>query len=169
MANTLSSRLVTIVLYLGLAGCAAVARGPLFDASALPPLTGDTVRIVVFRQSAPGGFGAGVTIPVKLDGQDFVEFPQLGYAWRDLPAGRHELTAARPALVAPGRARLALDMRPGATAYVEVRHSGSAVASVFVPIASVTATDQEKGGAYDLELVDPARAMVVLSRCRRAE
>lgn len=169
MRRASSSELATILLSLGLSACAAVARGPVYDASSLPALTGDRVRIVVFRQSAPGGFGAGVTIPVELDGRDFVELPQRGYAWRDLPVGKHELTAARPQWTFPGRARLVLDVDPGATAYVEVSHSGTALASVFVPIASVTATDSEKGGAYSLELVDPERALTALGRCRRAE
>ena len=165
MANTLLSGLMVTIFSLALGGC-AVARGPLFDASTLPALTGDTARIILFRQSAPGGFGAGSSIPVKLDGQDFAEFPQLGYAWRDVPAGRHELSASRPGWWA-GRARLVLDLSAGATGYVEVSHSGAAVASVFAPVAAVTATDSETGGPYSLVLTDPARAVSALSKCRR--
>jgi hypothetical protein len=168
MPNAPFSWLTIALLSLGLVGCPA-ANGPLYNAAALPPPAADTVRIVVFRQPAPGGFGAGVEIPVKLDGQDFAELPQLSYVSRDVPAGSHELTAARSALTFPGRARLVLTMDPGATAFVEVSHSGAAMASAFVPIASVTATDSEQGGAYRLQLTDPTRALSLLSKCRRAD
>jgi hypothetical protein len=113
MPNVPFSSLTIALLSLGLVACPA-ARGPLYDAAALPPPATDTARIVVFRQAAPGGFGAGVEIPVKLDGQDFAELPQLSYVTRDVPAGSHELTASRPALTFPGRARLVLAMQGGA-------------------------------------------------------
>ena len=163
----MKQRLLGLMLLPLVAGC-AVARGPAFDASALPALTGDTARIVVFRQSATLGFGAGSSIPVKFDGQDFVKLGQSGYAWRDVSAGTHELSASARWRW-PGTARLRLNLAAGATAYVEASHSGAAVASVFVPLASVTATDSEKGGPYSLELADPARALSVLKKCRRAD
>src|SRR4051812_26887817 len=102
MARSAVLRVLSVSLLVALlAGC-AVAKGTQFNAASLPPLKPGEARVIVFRQSPL--YGSGQTFPVTLDGQNFVKLPQSGFAWRDVPAGKHELEAS--AFSYAGTARL---------------------------------------------------------------
>jgi hypothetical protein len=170
MSRSFYSRLFLLsacVLLTALAGC--VANGPPFNAAQLPPLASGEARIIVFRQSGALGFAA--RIPVTLDGQSFVDIPQDGFVWRDVPAGQHELESS--ATLYTGTARLGGVLQAGRTIYVEARYAqGTRTATGvawFGPAGVFSTSETEQRGLYRLVETDPLAALSVLARSKHVE
>ena len=158
----MAARRALILLLLALGGC--VAQGPPYDPARLPALDQGAARILVFRES--GLIGAAAPIPVDLDGQPLAALAQDGYAWGDVPAGRHQLSAANWL----GTSRLLIDLPAGSIAYVEAGW-GPLAGNIFdrVPVSAPGAVASEQAGPYTLALVDPAAAEDALARSRRSQ
>src|SRR5579872_4270189 len=143
MAALLRHFRLLLLLVPALTGC--VAQGLPYDAARLPPLAADAARIVVFRES--GIIGSAAAIPIDLDAGPLADLAQDGFAWRDVAAGRHELSASDWL----GTSRLLLDLAPGTVAYVEAGW-GPVAGNVFAPVPSSVpgAVATEQSGPYTL-------------------
>ncbi len=107
-----------LVLAAFLTGCVTNASGPSFDAMSPPPLADGMSRIYVYREHAAYIAQAStiVSAHVTIDGLPVADLENGGFAWLDLPAGRHVISAQSGL----DRTARRFYSAPGANGYIEV-------------------------------------------------
>lgn len=114
------ARFAALGIALILSGCASAPTGPEFARAALPAVTRDQARIVIFRNYAEP---TALAAMIDIDGTQVFELPQKSFAFLAGGAGKHDLRLRWPAVSGTPGWQGQADWLPGQTYYYEL--SGS--------------------------------------------
>jgi hypothetical protein len=161
-----------------LSGCVTAKVGTDYAAVSQkigPPKPGQS-RVVVLQQKRDGLSMSLCACDVKLDGSPIGKVLVGTYAYADLPAGRHELTATE--VLFPGETKREFSTVPGRTYFFLVKSSArhDAVTGTTIVaglagavVASVVTSGSDNTGPADLILLDEPAARTTLADLQLAD
>ena len=140
-----------------------------------PPKPGQS-RVVVLQQKREGLSMVYCVCDVKLDGSPMAKVTFGTYAYADLPAGSHRLSATEALF--PGETRRDFTTAPGRTYFFLVKESARhhAVTSTTMVaglagalVASVATSGSDNAGPADLIMLDEPTARATLAELQLAD